>query len=112
MRPPLADDFNPYGQLLGLAPDRPPNYYELLSLSPTETDERQIVVAAEQAATKVRTFRPGSHARAWSQLLDEIQAARECLCDPTRRAEYDAELRRSKANLSAAASISDAARPS
>src|SRR5689334_19336657 len=90
----LANDFDPYREWLGLALDRQPSYYELLSLAPGESDERQIKLAAEQAATKVRSFRPGPHARAWSQLLDEIQAAKECLCDPARRAQYDAERRR------------------
>jgi hypothetical protein len=112
MRPPLADDFNPYGRWLALALDGPPNYYELLSLPPTETDDRQIIIAAEQAATKVRSFRPGPHARAWSQLLDEIQAARECLCDPARRSEYDAELVRGQTSHYTPLAVVDNAPPS
>ena len=43
--------------------------------------------------TRVRSFRPGQNAQAWSQLLDDIQAAKECLCDSAQKAEYDDRLR-------------------
>jgi hypothetical protein len=108
----LADNFDPYREWLGLALDRPPSHYELLSLSPGESDERQIALAAEQAASKVRSFRPGPHARAWSRLLDEIQAAKECLSDPARRAEYDAELRRGQSSWPVASVVTEAQPPS
>jgi hypothetical protein len=85
----LGDDFNPYRQWLGFAEDRAPNYYELLSLDPHETDPARISAAAARATTKVRSFRPGSQAPAWSRLLDEIQAAKACISDPAKRAEYD-----------------------
>jgi len=88
----LADNFNPYLEWLGLAGDRASSYYDLLSLPRDATDSTHIAAAAERARTKVRSFRPGVNARAWSQLLDEIQAAKDCLCDPVRKADYDAHL--------------------
>src|SRR5262245_14434614 len=88
--PRLGDDFNPYREWLALAGDRPPNHYELLSLDPQEPDQARIAAAAARATTKVRSFRPGPHAQAWSHLLDEIQAAKACLGDPAKRAQYDA----------------------
>jgi curved DNA-binding protein CbpA len=106
----LADDFHPYREWLGLT-SRTPDYYELLALPASTADPQQIAAAAERATTKVRSFRPGPHARAWSQLLDEIQAARECLCDPARRAEYDAHRRAAVASPQSAAHHSSESAP-
>ncbi|HUE73457.1 MAG TPA: hypothetical protein VMP01_21440, partial [Pirellulaceae bacterium] len=44
------------------------------------------------AATKIRSFRPGSHASDWARLLDEVQAAKLALLDPVRKGEYDRSL--------------------
>src|SRR5262245_12875456 len=98
----LADEFNPYGQWLGLADARSPSHYELLSLAAFEADPQKIAAAAERATTKVRSFRPGPHARAWSQLLDQIRDAKECLSDPARKTGYDDDLRRGQANVTVA----------
>jgi hypothetical protein len=89
----MSNSFNPYSQWLGLAGDvRRPTHYELLSLPPGEPDAKKISLAAEQAATKIRSFRPGPHASDWARLLDEVQAARLALLDPARKAEYDRSL--------------------
>ena len=86
----MPDTFNPYSQWLGLpALAERPNHYLLLGLSPGESDPKKIAVAAEQAATKIRSFRPGSQAADWARLLDEIQAAKQTLLDSARKAEYD-----------------------
>jgi hypothetical protein len=98
----LADEFNPYREWLDLAGVGSPSYYELLSLNRFESDQQTIAAAAERATTKVRSFRPGPNARAWSQLLDEIHAAKECLCDPSHRAQYDESLRRGETAQAAA----------
>jgi len=89
----VPGDFNPYREWLGLQAAQPPNHYELLSLPLFETDIQRIAAAAERATTKVRGFRPGPHAGAWSQLLDQIVAAKACLSDRESRAAYDRALR-------------------
>ena len=50
-------------------------------------------MAADRAASKVRSFRPGAQARDWSRLLDAIHGAKECLLDQASKARYDAQLR-------------------
>jgi hypothetical protein len=107
----LADEFNPYREWLGLAAAHSPTYYELLSLATFEPDLQQIAVAAERATTKVRSFRPGPNARAWSQLLDEIRAAKECLCDLSKKTAYDVDLRRGEASRVSAPSSVNATAP-
>lgn len=87
----MADGFNSYREWLGLAASSP-SYYELLGLPLQESDEGKIAAAAERARTRVRSYRPGPQAREWARLLDEIQAAKECLVDPERREQYDAEI--------------------
>ena len=82
-------DFNPYHAWLGL--DRSitkPNYYQLLGINPQERDAGRIAAAAQRAATRVRGFRPGSRSAEWARVLDEIDAARLCLADPVKRADY------------------------
>jgi len=89
----MGGEFNPYREWLGLEGGGRPNFYELIGLASFEADALRIAAAAERATTRVRSFRPGSNARAWAELLDELRAAKECLCDPARKAEYDAGLR-------------------
>lgn len=94
----MADAFNPYAEWLGLPADlAEPNHYQLLGLPPFEADTGRIAVAADKAMSRVRGFRPGPNARAWSKLLDELLLAKGKLLDPDRKQEYDAELRESGA---------------
>ncbi len=84
--------FNPYASWLGLrVSTRSPNHYELLGLLPSETSAEAITSAADKATSTVRSIRPGEHAAAWAQLLDELAMARSVLLDPTSRAAYDAQ---------------------
>jgi len=89
----MGGEFNPYREWLGLEDGGRPNFYELIGLASFEAEALRIAAAAERATTRVRSFRPGSNARLWAELLDEIRAAKECLCDPARKSEYDARLR-------------------
>ncbi|MDX1944096.1 MAG: hypothetical protein SFU86_01715 [Pirellulaceae bacterium] len=85
----MADLFNPYREWLGIPEGvESPSYYQLLGVGENES-AAVISVAADRAASKVRSFRPGTNAQAWSKLLDEIHAARVCLLDGAKRAEYD-----------------------
>jgi hypothetical protein len=85
----MDEAFNPYYTFLGLDEElASPNFYQLLRLREQETDSAKIQAAADKAATRVRAHRPGEHAAQWSELLDEIQAARTCLLDPSQRQAY------------------------
>ena len=104
----MAEPFNPYHEWLGLSADvASPNYYQLLGLAEREPDLEKIAVAGDRALARVRSFRPGSHAKAWSELLDEIYAAKTCLLEPEVKAEYDERL----ARLSLAGSLGCQASP-
>ncbi len=85
-------DFNPYRQWLSLD-DRPSNFYVLLGLPPLENDTDRIRSAASEVISRVRHVQPGDHVGAWKQLLDQIEEARDSLCDPTKKQEYDQRLR-------------------
>lgn len=86
--------FDPYRKWLGIAPkDQPPNFYRLLGIDLFEGDVDVIANAADQRMTHVRTFQSGPHGPLSQRILNELAAARVCLLDPQKRAEYDAELR-------------------
>ncbi|QDU25914.1 hypothetical protein ETAA8_09860 [Anatilimnocola aggregata] len=90
----MADPFNPYAEWLELPRDlAEPNHYQLLGLEAFESDPARIAKAAETAMNKVRSFRPGANARAWSKLLDELLLAKGKLLDGDRKREYDEELK-------------------
>lgn len=89
----MTEGFDPYRDWLGWQGDSPPDYYQLFALTRFESNNATIAVAADRAASKVRSFRPGSQAREWSRLLDEIRAAKECLLDAAKKARYDTGLR-------------------
>ncbi len=106
----MADSFHPYSQWLSLPVElTEPNHYQLLSLRDFESDEETIAIAADRAMAKVRGYRPGVHAKAWSQLLDELYGAKACLLDAASRAEYDRGLRGSPNSTSKPAATNPAA---
>jgi hypothetical protein len=93
----VAESFNPYRQWLELETDsQQPDYYQLLGLSPSESDPEVIRAAADRAAAKVRSFRPGKHAAVWARLLDELKEAKQCLTNPERKSAYDRKLRQAR----------------
>lgn len=98
----MADAFNPYREWLGLGDIAKPNHYQLLSLPLYEADIEAVVLAADRAATRVRSFRPGANAAAWSHLLDEIHTAKECLLNDDDKVDYDRRLRAGDPSLHAA----------
>jgi len=107
----MADPFNPYAEWLELPREwSEPNLYQLLGLEPFESDPARIAKAAETASNKVRSFRPGPNARAWSKLLDELLLAKGKLLDADRKREYDEELRETS-NDPSAHSLHDTPRP-
>ena len=89
-----AQKFSGYHEWLGLDPAiARPDYYQLVALDPSERDADTIRAAADRAISKVRACRPGPRAAQWAALLDELKAAKDCLTNPGKRAEYDRKLR-------------------
>jgi len=89
----VSESFHPLRDWLGIeSPPEQPSYYQLLGLDPQQADGEQIKIAADRALAQVRSHRPGAHAQQWAQLLDELTAAKDCLTDPEKRAQYDANL--------------------
>ena len=89
----MSESFHPLRDWLGIeSPPEQPSYYQLLGLDPEQPDGEEIKIAADRALARVRSHRPGAHAQQWAQLLDELSAAKDCLTDPEKRSQYDAEL--------------------
>lgn len=89
----MSTSFDPYSQWLGIAEGpRPPDFYSLLGLLPTERDAAAVSRAADMQLARLRQVRPGEWATVWSRLLDEIQEAKRCLTDPQAKAVYDAAI--------------------
>ena len=65
---------NPYQEWLNCKSKRP-HYFELLGVSPKETDEGRIRRAAASRLATVRQVRPGKHIEQWQALIDEIGLA-------------------------------------
>jgi hypothetical protein len=90
----VSSGFDPYYQWLGIPPkDQPPNCYRLLGAELFETNPDVIESLADQRMAHVHSFQNGPHAEVSQKLLGEITAARLCLLNPAKKAEYDAKLR-------------------
>lgn len=86
-------DFDPYSEWLGIPPGtRPPTYYELLGLTPFESNPQRIQAAAHERYAIVHRYQSGQRQAVAVALLAEIAAAKACLCDPAAKAAYDASL--------------------
>ena len=90
----MSKPFHPYQQWLGITnAEAPPNRYQLLGLETFTDDSERIARAADAAMAQLRKIRPGEHAAEWSQLLDELARAKQCLLDPIEKEAYDDALR-------------------
>lgn len=84
--------FDPYRKWLGIpAGQRPPNHYQLLGISADERDLDVINAAVLRQSAFVRNFQVGQYSAEATRVLNEIAAAKVCLLDPAKRAQYDAE---------------------
>ncbi|MCE9557258.1 MAG: LamG domain-containing protein [Planctomycetes bacterium] len=89
----MNDTFDPYYKWLGIKPkDQPPNHYRLLGVELFESDVDVIENAADQRMRHMRSLQAGANADASQRILNEVAAARVCLTDPIKRAEYDRSL--------------------
>ncbi|HUY89872.1 MAG TPA: hypothetical protein VMV10_14145 [Pirellulales bacterium] len=90
----MADAFDPYHKWLGISPkDQPPNHYRLLAIELFESDADVIEGAADQRMAHVRTFQTGRNSALSQRMLNELSAAKLCLLDPQKKAEYDRALK-------------------
>jgi hypothetical protein len=86
---------DPYHKWLGIPKDqRPPTFYQLLGISPGETDAEVIDEAAIRQTAHVRMYQIGPHAQDCTRILGEISQARTTLLNPAKRKAYDAQLTR------------------
>jgi len=76
-----------YRKLLGIKEDSP-DHYQLLRIERFESDPDVISIAADRQMVYLRTLRNSDA----EQLLNEVSAARVCLLNPARKAEYDRSL--------------------
>ncbi len=85
--------FDPYHKWLGIPKEqRPPTFYQLLGISPRETDHDVIEEAAIRQTTHLRAYQMGAHAQDCTRLLNEVAQARTTLLNPELRRDYDARL--------------------
>jgi formylglycine-generating enzyme required for sulfatase activity len=95
--------FDPYHQWLGIPPsEQPPHLYRLLGVSLFEADRSVIELAADRQMTFVRQHGAGVNGESSQKLLNEIAQALTVLLNPSKRKDYDADLRR---RLSAPVSV-------
>ena len=92
--PPGPNAFDPYYTWLGIPPEeQPPDYFRLLGVKRFEPNADAIANAADQRMAHLRTFQNGKRASFCQQLLNEVAAARKCLLDRERKAEYESRLK-------------------
>ncbi len=96
----LMEMFDPYRRWLGIPPEeQPPNHYRLLGVGQFESDADVISSAADRQMAHVRTFQSGPYSAISQRILNELAAARVCLLDPQKKAEYDEQLCRGPGGL-------------
>ncbi len=90
----MPDAFDPYFKWLGIPKaDQPPHGYRLLGIELFESDADVISNAADGRMAQIKNFQSGKFAAVSQKLLNEIAAAKVCLLNPQKKAEYDRRLR-------------------
>ena len=85
--------FDPYHKWLGIpAEKQPPTHYQLLGISPHESDTSVMNESAKMRTVHLKSHRNGPNATACEKLLAQIEEARNTLSDTKQRSQYDAKL--------------------
>jgi hypothetical protein len=101
----MQEQFDPYYKWLGIPPeDQPPTYYQLLGVRDFESDTEVIANNAYRQMGHVRSMQTGEYSDHSQRLLNELAKAKVCLLHPTKRAEYDEQLRAGPQQRSAGSS--------
>lgn len=104
------EGFDPYYTWLGIPPhEQPPNHYRLLGLALFEANPDVIDNAASRQANHLRSVSTGPRAAFAQVILNRVAAAKICLLDVGRKAEYDAGLHNQVATKAAEMSRQPAA---
>lgn len=97
---PASSDFDPYHKWLAIPPEeQPPDHYRLLACKPFETDPDVIANAVDARMIQVKSFQTSKYATLSQQILNELAAARVCLLNPQKKAEYDRVLKQERTKL-------------
>lgn len=100
----MSDPFDPYREWLGVEDShRPPNHYVLLGLALFEHDRERIWNTSMGLMASVLEHDPGPHCEDARRIFDELEQARDCLCNPLEKQAYDSRLRERRAGANAAA---------
>ena len=90
--------FDPYGEWLGINdPHRPPTNYQLLGLSPFESQHTVIEQQPQQQHAKLAALFKGEQRTLAKRIAFEVESAKTCLLNPATKASYDAGLRSRRA---------------
>ena len=90
----MAEQFDPYRKWLGIPEqDQPPNHYRLLGIELFEADTDVISNATDGRMAQIKVFQAGRYSEYSQKLLNEVAAAKVCLLNPAKKADYDARLR-------------------
>src|SRR5262249_776735 len=104
--------FDPYHKWLGIPKKhRPPTHYQLLGISPEETDAEVIEEATVRQTSHVRAYQIGPQAKECTRILNEIALARTTLLNPAKRKEYDAQLRQKESACAVSVATTAPSRP-
>jgi WD domain, G-beta repeat len=68
---------------------RPPTYYQLLGIAPSELDAKAIAAAADRRLELLRAHEAGPRADECRRIAREVVQARDTLTDPVSRLRYD-----------------------
>ena len=68
---------------------RPPTYYQLLGIAPSELDPAVIAAATDRRLNLLRAHDGGPRSDEARRIAGEVAQARDTLLDPVRRLRYD-----------------------
>lgn len=90
----MTESFDPYRKWLGIPEqERPPNHYRLLGIELFESDTDVISNAADGRMAQLKNYQAGKYSAYSQRLLNEIATAKVCLLHPSRKIEYDRQLK-------------------
>ena len=89
----MSNRFNPYSEWLQVHSSSPrPTYYELLNVSPNESNTTVIKAAAITQIKKLQALEPGSRGDLRDRVEKEVRRSFQVLTDAKARGDYDQEL--------------------
>ena len=99
----MAEKFDPYLELLGIAPtSQPMTLYRLLGIEAFESDADVIAKAADRRQRQLKKAESGPHRQHALKLQKTVESARQYLTNDASKNEYDAKLKARLAKLRAA----------